>query len=77
MVTGVTRRVLNVLLRTKRASEIPVVTGVTRHAVTTGASERKRGSCDGEERELRRREREGERATQRELRLREVREREL
>ena len=29
-------------------SESPVVTGVARRAVTTGASERKRGSCDGE-----------------------------
>ena len=41
-----------------QASEIPVVTGVTRRAVTTGESERE------EERELRRREREGEEATQ-------------
>jgi hypothetical protein len=62
VVIEVTRRALNVLLRTERASEIPVVTGVTRRVVTTEASERKRGSCDGE-RELRRKERDGEGAT--------------
>ena len=56
IVTGVTRRALNVLLRTERPSKILVVTGVMRHAVTTEASERKRGSCDrekGREKELR------------------------
>jgi hypothetical protein len=37
------RRALNVLLRTERASEIPVVTKVTRHVVTTEVSEQVRG----------------------------------
>ena len=41
MVTGVTRRALNVL--SSGLSESPVITGVTRRAVTTGASERARG----------------------------------
>ena len=54
VVTEVTRCAINVLLRTERPSEILVVTEVTRHAVTAGASEQARGREGGREKKLRR-----------------------
>ena len=48
MVTGVTRRALNVLLRTERESSGHRSNEACRNHRSERASERKRGSCDGE-----------------------------